>query len=136
MVQGIFRMQVDRSCSIVDQVLSTYPQNTSLHNLEMKVTFTGEQGHDGGGLRRELVGCFWEELAIKHMEGSKEKVPIIGPFQRINYYHVGRFLSHTYILTGFFTICLSRAFSKALMCGVASVSEDDLFFFPQLFGLL
>ena len=51
MVQGIFRMQVDRSCSIVDQVLSAYAQNASLHNLEMKVKFTGEQGHDGGELR-------------------------------------------------------------------------------------
>lgn len=55
----------------------------------MKVKFVAEQGHDGGGLRRELVGSFWDELSCKHMEGSKEKVPILGPARGIDYYHVG-----------------------------------------------
>ena len=71
MRKGIFRMQVDRNgrLSIPQQVVATYAQNPSLHNLEMKIKFSVEQGQDGGGLRRELVGCFWDELACKHMEG-------------------------------------------------------------------
>ena len=116
---------MDRNSSIVQQVVTIYAHNASLHNLEMKVKFAVEQGHDGGGLRRELVGCFWDELASKHMEGSREKVPIVGP-QGVDYYQVGRFVSHAYILTGFFPVYLSRVFSKALTCGIESVTDDDL----------
>ena len=124
--RGIFRMQVDRGGSISQQVVATYAQNASLHNLEMKIKFSVEQGQDGGGLRRELVGCFWDELACKHMEGSTEKVPILGPGQGIDYYHVGRFVSHTYILTGYFPICFSRVFTKALICGENTITDDEL----------
>ena len=30
-------------------LVSTYAQNPSLHNLEMKIKFSVEQGQDGGG---------------------------------------------------------------------------------------
>ena len=85
-------MQVDRGGSISQQLVVTYAQNASLHNLEMKIKFSVQQDQDEGGLRRELVCCFWDELAYKHMEGSTEKVPILGPGQGIEYYHVGRFV--------------------------------------------
>ena len=60
------------------------------------------------------------------MEGSREKVPILGPGQGIDYYHVGRFFSHTYILTGYFPICLSSVFTKALTCGENTITDDEL----------
>ena len=123
---GIFRMQIDRSSSIVQYALTAYALNSPLYNLEMKVRFVAEQGHDGGGLQRELVGCFWDELACKHMESSREKVPILRPAQGIDYYHVGRFISHTYVLTGYFPICLTHVLSKALTCGIDSATDDDL----------
>lgn len=124
--QGIFRMQVNRCSSIVQQVLVTYANNPALHTQEMMVKFTVEQGHDGGGLRRELVSCFWDEFSKKYMEGSNEKIPILTPMQGIDYYDVGRFISHTYILTGFFPVYLSSAFAKGITCGVGSVTDDEL----------
>ena len=74
MKRGIFRMQVDRNgrVSIPQQVVATYAQNPSLHKLDMKIKFSVEQGQDGGGLTRELVGCFWDELACKHMVAGRK----------------------------------------------------------------
>ena len=97
--------------------------------IHPSIRFRSEQGQDGGGLRRELVGFIWDELACKHMEGSREKVPIVGPGQRIDYYEVGRFISHSYMLTGYFPIillCLSRVFTKALTCGEDTITDDEL----------
>ena len=104
MVRGIFRLSIQRVdvTSVVQQVLQAYINNPTLHDLEMKVKFLVKRGHDGGGLRRELVGCFWDEFSEKFMEGSIQKVPILAPMQGVNYYHVGRFISHSYMLTGFF----------------------------------
>ena len=116
-------MQINRNSSIVQQILTAYACN-SLHSLEMKVKFVSELGHDGGGLRRELVGCFWDEFACKHMEGSVEKIPTVGPAHGIDYYHVGRFISHTY--SYWLLSCLSRVFSKARTRGINSIADDDL----------
>ena len=69
--RGVFRLQIQRGSDIVPQVLAAYSMNDTLHTLEMKVKFEVEQGHDGR-LRRELVGCYWEEFGIKHMEGNLE----------------------------------------------------------------
>ena len=57
---------------------------------------------------------------------SREKVPILGPGQGIDYYQVGRFISHSYILTGYFPICLSRVFTEALTCGESTITDDEL----------
>ena len=126
MVRGIFRLMIQRETSIVQQVLQAYISNPTLHGLEMKVKFLVERGHDGGGLRRELVGCFWDEFSEKFMEGNIHKVPVLAPMQGVDYYHVGRFISHSYMLTGFFPTCLSHAFAKALTCGEESVTNEDL----------
>ena len=69
MVRGIFRLMIQREASIVQQVLQAYINNPTLHDLEMKVKFVVERGQDGGGLRRELVGCFWDEFSQKFIIG-------------------------------------------------------------------
>ena len=114
MMIGIFRMSIEQGWSVVNQVLTAYAANPTLHNMEMKVKFVSERGYNCG-LRRELVGCFWESVWREAMR----KVPVLTPLQNVNYSQVGRFVSHSYyyMLTGFFPICFSRVFAKVLTCG-------------------
>ena len=121
---GIFRMQINRNSSIVQQVLTAYACNSSPHNLEMKVKFVSELGHDGGGLWRELVGCFGDKFAFQHMEGSVEKIPILGPVHGIITMLVD--LSRTHILTGYFPVFLVYFLKPCRTCGIDSIADDDL----------
>ena len=73
MMIGIFRMSIEQGSSVVNQVPTAYAANPTLHNMEMKVKFVSGRGYNYG-LRRELVGCFWE-FSGKCMEGSSEKSP-------------------------------------------------------------
>ena len=120
---GIFKMNIQRGPNTVLQVLDVYARNPNLHKMEVRVKFLTECGYDGGGLTCELVGCFWEEFAMKYMKGNSEKVPVLSPLQNIAFYQVGRLLSHSYMLTGFFPTCFSRVFSKALLCNVAAITR-------------
>ena len=54
------------------------------------------------------------------------KVPVLTPLQNVNYSQVGRFVSHSYMLTGFFPICFSRVFAKALTCDEECITDDEL----------
>ena len=98
-------MQINRNSSIVQQILTAYACN-SLHSLEMKVKFVSELGHDGGGLWRELVGCFWDEFACKHMEGSVEKSPIVGLAHEIITILVDLSHTHIFLLATFLSVFL------------------------------
>ena len=72
------------------------------------------------------MGCFWEEFAGKCMEGSSEKVPVFTPLRNVNCFQVGRFVSHSYMLTGFFPICFSCMFAMTLTCGEECVTDNEL----------
>ena len=55
-------MSIEQGSSVVNQVLLTaYVQQLLL--CTEKVKFITKTENDGGWLRRELVGCFWEEFA-------------------------------------------------------------------------
>lgn len=89
----------------------------------MKVKFNRERGVDVGGLRRELVNCFWDEFE-KMMDGFQEKVPQVLPSNLFDYYQIGCFIPHVYVMTGFFPVDFFSA--KVILCGISAVSDDEL----------
>ena len=124
--KGVFRLQVDRG-NVVTTVVNAYNLNPRLHNLEMKVKFRSERGMDVGGLRRELVNCFWVVLE-KMMDGFQEKVPQVLPSSLSDYYQIGCFISHAYVMTGFFPVNhLSSVCAKVILSGIDSgISDKEL----------
>ena len=123
--KGVFRVTVDR-LKVVPTVVSAYTLNPRIHEMEMKVKFGTERGMDIGGLRRELVNRFWDEFETT-MVGNQEKVPQVLPTNQCDYYHIGRFLSHAYVMTGFFPVNhLSSICAKVILCGYDSISQSEL----------
>lgn len=70
------------------------------------MTVQGEPGVDLGSLTRELVNCFWDEME-NAIEGRHHKVPKVIPCSTQNFFQIGRFISHSYLLTGFIPLILS-----------------------------
>ncbi|XP_039613901.1 uncharacterized protein LOC120532058 [Polypterus senegalus] len=71
---------------------------TELLNKKLKVCFIGEEGHDFGGLTKDLFSCFWNCAFTEWFKGEDALVPCIPLY----HYHkaqeiftvVGRVLSH------------------------------------------
>lgn len=59
------------------------------------------------------------------MDGNFQKVPQVFP-SNLPHYHLGRFLSHAYVMTGYFPMCLSFVCAKVLLCSKEAVTDDDL----------
>ena len=87
--------------------IHTYKENMNITGLELRVKFDGEAGVDGGGLTRELFPVFRKSVENKLCEGSSIKVPMITPEYASHFFHLGRILSHGFVLTGFLPICLA-----------------------------
>ena len=121
---GVYRLNAPRS-EVVKSVFDANSNSPSLHEKEVKVKFNDELGEDVGGLRRELVNLFWNEFK-QTMDGSMEKVPQVFPNNLSEYYSLGRFLFHAYVMTGFFPICLSKVCATALVCGKEFVTDSEL----------
>ena len=113
---GVSTLNVDRS-NVVSCIIDAYASDQNLHWKEIKVHFNDERGIDMGGLRREVVNCFWDEFE-RVMDGSSAKVPPVIPSYLPQFYHIGRFVSHAYILTGYFPVNLSVVCAKILINGV------------------
>ena len=120
----VYRMNIDRS-SVVSMTINAYSSNTNLHEKELKVTFKHERGIDVDGLRCEVVNCFWDNFETTFMNGNTEKVPQVLPTSLSNFYHIGRFISHAYVLTGYFPVNLSIVFSKIMVCSEETYIYDD-----------
>ena len=71
---GVYRMNIDCS-SVVSMTINAYSSNPNLHEKELKVNFKHERGIDVGGLRGEVVNCFWDDFETTFMDGNTEKVP-------------------------------------------------------------
>ena len=89
---------------------------------ELKVTFKHERGIDVDGLWCEVVNCFWDNFETTFMNGNTEKVPQVLPTSLPNFYHIGRFISHAYVLT---PVNLSIVFSKIIVCSEETYIYDD-----------
>lgn len=122
--KGVFRLSVVRN-KVAQTVISTYATNPCVHEMEIKVSFGDERGLDHGGLGRELIDCFWDEME-QSMDGRNEKVPQVHPANGQDFFHIGRFISHSYITTGYFPLMLSYVCTKVILCGEESVCEDEL----------
>lgn len=122
--KGIFPMSVNRH-EVFQAVLDAYVLDADLHQMEIKVSFKGERGYDTGGLKRELIDCFWDEFALK-MDGRSHKVPRVNPSNGHDFLNIGRFISHSYIATGFFPLTLSPLCTKVILCGEDSVTNEEL----------
>ena len=123
--RGIFRMQVNRP-TVFEELLDVYSNNPQVVSLEPRVRFVNELGMDGGGLKREVITTFWQLFQDRLLEGEREKVPILSPEYGSKYYHIGRILSHGYLLTGFFPLCFNKPFTLALLVNTDAVSDDML----------
>lgn len=121
---GVYFLSTDRH-NVVGNVLDAYSTQSTLHKKEIKVRFTRERGLDGGGLRRELCNCFWLEYG-ELMDGALDKVPQVIPKTQSSFFNIGRFLSHAYLMTGYFPITLSIASAKVIICGQHAVTDEEL----------
>ena len=61
------------------------------------------------------------------MEGNTEKVPVVTPEYQQHFFQLGRILSHRYMLTGYFPLCLSQAFIAELVDPSTTVSDAVLY---------
>ena len=60
------------------------------------------------------------------LEKKTEKVPVVRPSTASRFFQLGRILSHGYMLTGYFPVCLSRPFEVvALVCGPYTAIPDE-----------
>ena len=60
------------------------------------------------------------------MEGNTEKVPVVTPEYQQHFFQLGRILSHRYMLTGYFPLCLSQAFIAELVDPSTTASDAVL----------
>lgn len=90
--------------------------------------FKNERGLDGGGLRTEIFAAFLSALESSLLNGNIEKVPVVNPKTASCQilFHIGRILSHRYVLTGYFPLCLAKVFTTHLVSSTSVVSNDML----------
>lgn len=106
---GLFNIKIKR-LAVYTHILTVYKENMNITGLELRVKFDGEAGVDGGGLIRELFPIFWKSVENKLCEGLSIKVPMITPEYASHFFHLGRILSHGFVLTGFLPICVASSF--------------------------
>ncbi len=122
---GICRIELERNNVLLD-LLKVYKDNRNIIEKEIRVSFRNEQGYDVGGLTRELFAAFWVAAETVLLEGGSARVPIMHPQSTEIYRHLGRILSHGYILTGFFPLCSPLAFSTSLIGDITAVTKNML----------
>lgn len=71
------------------------------------------------------MNSFWKEFE-QSMDGNIEKVPQVNSATMQDFYQIGRFLSHGFVMTGFFPLQLSMVCAKVILCGQESITEGDL----------
>lgn len=123
----IHRAKVSR-VDILTGFVDLYGCNPNLTENEIWIEFDGERGLDGGGLVREAYAIFWEAFEKEYLEGREQKVPVCFPRLVNGYFQIGRILSHGYVLTWYFPLCLSKPVVQTILSGKhQDVSDEDLF---------
>ena len=122
---GLFNIKIKR-LAVYTHILTVYKENMNITGLELRVKFDGEAGVDGGGLTRELFPVFWKSVENKLCEGLSIKVPMITPEYASHFFHLGRILSHGFVLTGFLPICLASSFLCHLLSPDFEIDDDLL----------
>ena len=125
LVNGIQSIEVGR-ISVFDDLLDIYNHSPDIISKEIRVKFKNEPSMDGGGLTREVFPTFWHRVESLLLEGNIEKVPVITPMMVQHYFQLGRILSHGYVLTRYFPLCHSLAFTTILFSGSSCASEELL----------
>ena len=120
----VYFLHTDRQ-NVVKIVLNPYSSKSELHWKEMKVKFVRERGFNGGELGRELCNCFWSEYGAL-MDGALDKVPQVLPQNQSSFYDIGGFISHGFLMGGFFRIHFSILTAKVIICGQKANEDDEL----------
>ncbi len=63
---------------------------------------------------------------LSQWTGAFNKVPQVIPKVQSYFFHIGRFLSHAFVMTGYFPIKLSIVSAKVIICGRSLVTDEEL----------
>jgi hypothetical protein len=86
-----------------------------------------EAGIDTGGIYRDAIGCFWQEIYMSCTNGVDERVPSLRhDFQTREWSAVARILAKGLLDLEYFPCMLSKAFLISVLFGEESVTEDVL----------
>ena len=109
---------------VYSEVIQAYKSNSQLHDSHVQVNFKGEKAVDLDGVSRELFSLFWNEARDMLFEGVNGVSPVVDPLSSESFYTIGRILSHGFVLTGYFPICLVPAVAVHLVSGDESQCSD------------
>lgn len=93
--------------SINNSVFDVYKSNID-NEYTVYFKYENEVGVDSGGVTRDVIGAFWEEVFSKFFDGVTCVIPASKPGIEMDLFHVmGRIVSHDYVVTGFLAVRIS-----------------------------
>ena len=87
---------------IFNQVIDLFSDDAILKEYPLYIKFEGEIAIDSGGVQRDMLSAFWEEVYVHFFDGSSLLVPTVHPNVDMSLLpKLGLILSHGYLVCGF-----------------------------------
>ena len=87
---------------IFNQVIDLFSDDAILKEYPLYIKFEGEIAVDSGGVQRDMLSAFWEEVYVHFFDGSSLLVPTVHPNVDMSLLpKLGLILSHGYLVCGF-----------------------------------
>ena len=106
--------------------------DVGIMSCSVKIVMVDEQGNDEagidtGGVYRDVIGCFLQDVYMSCTNGEDERVPSLRhDFQAREWSAIARILAKGFIDLKYFPYMLSKAFIVSFLFGEESVSEEIL----------
>ena len=106
--------------------------DVDIMSCNIKIIMVDKRGRDEaglgtGGVYRDAMGCFWQEVYMSCTIGEDERVlSLRHNFQTREWSAIARILAKGFIDLEYFPHMLSKAFSISVLFGEASVTENIL----------
>ncbi len=105
--------------SLFEDMIKIYPacENVALE-YPFDMSFVGEQAVDIGGVSRDVMTAFWQEIYERMFDRSTLLVPVVNPSMDLAILPlIGKILSHGYLSTGFLPVQISLPTLIAMLFG-------------------
>ena len=87
---------------IFNQVIDLFSDDAILKEYPLYIKFEGEIAVDSGGVQRDMLSAFWEEVYVHFFDGSSLLVPTVHSNVDMSLLpKLGLILSHGYLVCGF-----------------------------------
>ena len=91
--------------NIFDDVIELLKKSDVVEEFPFRVSFSGEEAIDTGGVTRDMLSAFWEEAFTQLFDGQSLVVPVVHAHTDLSFYQILEGFYHMVILiVGFYLL--------------------------------